>query len=142
MFAKVKDIRQARVDANLSRVLKGVDRQGNRYYQYYDPEGKETLRKIDPYIGWDGFTIDYDPYWDTWIRGHQKDPYTKEQLDEFYAKEDHRYKTAMDYEIKDAEMMKTFREEYRKKNENNKTKLDKGYSETFEPGNWKPGSKK
>ena len=142
MFAKLKSVKQARVDASLNRVLKGVDRQGNRYYQHYDENGNENKRKIDPYDGWDGFSIDYDQYWDPWLRGTQDNPFTQEELDKFYAAEDRRFKVGMDYEIKDADMMKTYREEYRKKNENNKTKLDKGYSESFEPGNWKPGSKK
>lgn len=87
-------------------------------------------------------TLEFDVYWDQWLRNIIEEPYTPDQLKAFYASETKRQKVAMAYEIRDANMMKGFREDYRKQNENNKTKLDKGYSETFEPGGWKSGTKK
>lgn len=128
-------------NAALNRKIVGTDRNGNRYYQYYNDRGEEDKREVEVFSASDT-NKEYDPYWDEWLRYKQKIPYTPEELANFYGAEDKRIETAFAYEKKDAEMMKQFRKEYKKKNESGASSVDKGFGQSYEPGMWKPGSKR
>lgn len=127
-------------DVGYNRKCVGKDRNGNKFFQYYTEDGKEDKREVQIMTG-EQFK-DYDPYWDEWLRYRQKKPFSEEELKEFWAEEDKRLENAFAYEKKDAEMMKSFRSNYRKENTTSQTSMEKGYNETYEPGYWKPGSKR
>lgn len=138
---KTKSFIEASRNSNLNRKMVGMDRNGNRYYQYYSDSGQEDKREVEVFSASDT-NKEYDPYWDEWLRYKQKVPYTQEELAKFYAAEDQRVETAFAYEKKDAEMMKHFRKEFKKQNESNATSIEKGFGQSYEPGMWKPGSKR
>lgn len=138
--SKVKAVADHLHDQGYNRKLVGTDRNGNKYYQYYAGDGREDKREVEIMSG--EKVRDYDPYWDEWLRYRQKKPFTEEELKKFYAEDDQRIEAAFKYEKQDAEMMKDYRAKYRKENTTSQTSMDKGYNDTYEPGFWKPGSKK
>ena len=137
-FFAIKNLLAAHEDAKLNRTLAGIDRYGNKYYQYYDNKGKECKRILEPNPH---ASETFDPIWSDWLRFHQKNPYTAAELKNFYDIETMSKKKAFEYEIKDAEMMKEYREEYKKSQENEKTTFQKGSGEKYNPGGWKPINK-
>lgn len=138
---KAKWLMESSRNAGLNRKMVGMDRNGNRYYQYYSDRGDEDKREVEVFSASDT-NKEYDPYWDEWLRYKQKVPYSPEELAKFYAAEDKRVETAFAYEKKDAEMMKQFRKEFKKQNESGATSIEKGFGQSYEPGMWKPGSKR
>ena len=84
----------------------GYDRQGNSYYQYFDEDGKESKREVESSSTHNAIDIQFDPYWDEWLRGKKKQAWTKEELQNLWAEEDKRVEVGFDYEKKDADMMK------------------------------------
>lgn len=86
--------------------------------------------------------VDFDPDWDEWLRGKRKQPYTDDEVREFWEGHDKRVEVALDYEQRDAEMMKEYRRKRREKAMKAKSSDQKGENEAFEPGAWQPGSKK
>lgn len=146
MFKKLvsaaRNIRDAHFDARMNRKLVGTDKFNNKYYQYYDNEGRETKRiceyknKISEQ--------DIDLNWDAWLRYHQKDPFTPEELNKLYENQLKWQENAHAYEKEDSDMMAQHRKEMSKKHleENPHTGKEQGQGEAFQPGEWKPGVKK
>eukprot|EP01017_Pseudomicrothorax_dubius_P045895 TRINITY_DN8015_c0_g1_i1.p1 TRINITY_DN8015_c0_g1~~TRINITY_DN8015_c0_g1_i1.p1 ORF type:complete len:132 (-),score=27.08 TRINITY_DN8015_c0_g1_i1:122-517(-) len=124
----------------MNRKLVGVDKFGNKYYQYYTDEGEELKRVCEYNVGISEDNI--DPNWDAWLRRMQKVPYTNEELEKLYDEQDNMREAAYDYEKRDAEMMREFRKAERQKKETEKTSTDQGYGKAYEPGFWKPDTKK
>ena len=134
----IRNLLASHEDAKLNRNLAGVDRYGNKYYQYYDGKGKICKRILEP----NPYASEtFDPLWTDWLRFRQKNPYTETELKNFYDIETMNKKKAFEYEIKDAEMMNEFRNQYKKSVENDKTTISKGTGENYNPGNWKPVKK-
>lgn len=96
-------------DSRYNRKLIGYDRQGNSYYQYYDDDGNELRREVKGSTMHNVLDIEFDAYWDEWLRGKKKEPWTQEELEALWAKEDKRFEVGFNYEKNDAEMMKNFR---------------------------------
>lgn len=138
--SKAKQMSEQMHNAGYNRKLVGKDRNGNKYYQYYAPDGKEDKREVEMMTG-EKFK-EYDPHWDEWLRYRQKKPFTEEELQKFYAEDDKRLENAFAYEKKDADMMRDFRAKYRKEQTTDQTFMEKGYNDSYEPGYWKPGSKR
>ncbi|KAM3146127.1 hypothetical protein pb186bvf_001784 [Paramecium bursaria] len=65
-----------------------------------------------------------DPLWEDWIRGVQKKPYSEEELNEIYQTEIQQQKIIHDYEKRDSEMMKKYREEQKQKSREKDYKAD------------------
>ena len=140
----VQKLQSAYKDTGLNRKLVGYDRSGNGYYQYYNSDGSEGKRQMEPNKKTEvDYRTEYDPYWDEWLRGKQKIPFTEKELKKLWDEEDKRVEVAYAYEKKDAEMMKDFREKgktnYFKSAESEK---EEGESEKFKPGAWKPSSRR
>lgn len=134
ILLSIKNLRASHDDAKLNRVHVGTDRFGNRYYQYYNSVGKETRRILEPNPH---ASETFDPIWSEWLRNRQKVPFNEEQLKGFYDIEIMNKKSAFEYEVKDANMMKEFRKEYKKAQENEKTTMEKSTGQVYTPGVWK-----
>lgn len=131
----LKSLRASHEDAKLNRKLAGTDRFGNQYYQYYDDRGRESRRIMEP----NPYASEpFDPLWTEWLRNRQKVPFTEKEMQSFYDVETMNKKNAYEYEIKDAKIMKEFRENYKKSQENEKNSMASGVSGDFNPGMWKP----
>ena len=45
---KIKDFKENSLNARHNRQLVGNDRSGNKYYQYYESDGAESRRFVEP----------------------------------------------------------------------------------------------
>ncbi|KAL4452887.1 hypothetical protein ABPG74_002452 [Tetrahymena malaccensis] len=110
IFNKFKQIRQAHNDAKFNRKLVGTDRNGNKYYQYFDEQGYESKRECEYLNVFDqnhGNRI--DPAWEDWLRKKRLDPFTQEEMEKIYRYTDNLRKKGVSADKYEQDMMKTFR---------------------------------
>jgi NADH dehydrogenase [ubiquinone] 1 alpha subcomplex assembly factor 2 len=82
LYGRYRALRDDLENQKQNRELVGVDRDGNKYYQYYSYFGLPTRREIDfkekKVIAMQDLAF-YD-----WLNGHQTSPPTQEQLAKLY----------------------------------------------------------
>mmetsp|Transcript_55410 Transcript_55410/g.63316 ORF Transcript_55410/g.63316 Transcript_55410/m.63316 type:complete len:142 (-) Transcript_55410:107-532(-) len=132
-----KKMVQDHKDFQMGRELVGVDRLGNKFYQFYSQQGLPTRRRVD-YSPNCSDPSKVDPLWDPWLRGLTELPPTAEELQDMYADMDDLKLKGMEYDLKEEAKMKEFRKVMKKRKETQKTTTDKGYNEEYTPGAWKP----
>ena len=108
-FQNIIRARNSLLDSSYNRKLVGYDRQGNSYYQYYNEEGKESKREVESSTMHNVLDVEFDPHWDEWLRGKKKEAWTKSELENLWNSEDSRVEVGLNYEKKDADMMRDFR---------------------------------
>lgn len=148
---KLRNLRQDYIDQGMNRKLVkkiikaskvGYDRNGNKYYQYYSDNGEELKREVEAFSNMNAMIVEFDQNWDEWLRGKKKEPYSEDELRKLWDEEDKRISVAMNYEKRDASMMKDYRKEKKEGLDYGKGSDQKGENESFEPGAWNPGSRK
>ena len=127
-LSKFQQLRQAHNDAKLNRQLVGEDRNGNKYFAYFDSEGYETKRECEYVVM---FTNQHqqiiDPAWEEWLRRKRLNPYTAEEMAKIYKYTDNLRKQGLQSDDNEREMMRNYRktDQY--------TKSDK---KDFDPKSW------
>ena len=128
----IRRIRNSWRDLDLNRKFAGKDAYDNKYYQYYDDHNLPLRREVEY-----SKTIQEaksDPVWFHWLQGKDKDAPTPEEVEKSFKGYLDRQETGKQWEAKDEEMMKAYRETI-KKAAPSRIKKD------FTPESWAPNQK-
>ena len=122
-------------DNLLGRERIGVDRHGNKYYQYFSYHGLPTKR-IVLYKFFDTNCIHQDPHFVGWLRRNEILPPTPEELERLYLEHDAFVQRGIEWDEEQRAIIEQFNDK--------KKELDEKYDRPEslpEPRSWIPGTK-
>lgn len=128
----IKRIRDNWRDMDLNRKCVGKDAYDNKYYQYYDDQNLPLKREVEYAKGI--HHAKFDPVWFNWLQGKDKDPPTGEEVDNSYRGYLDRQEIGKQWDARDEEMMKTYRETLKKA-------APPRHKKDFTPESWAPSHK-
>lgn len=118
-------------NSSSGRDFVGGDMYGNEYFQVHDGDGYPIKREVVYKEGIHNSIM--DPVWADWLKGSEKLPPKKEEIDDSFKGYLNRKTIGEEFDKRDEEMMVKFREAMKK--------VAKPKQKDFEPTAWKPENK-
>lgn len=130
-FGFFKNLKEKIFGSDKNREFVGKDMYGNKYFQLYDPDNFPYKREIEYIEGLHNPKM--DPVWAAWLNGREMQRPSDKEVEESYGNYLKRKSIGEEFDKKDEEYMRNFRETMKK--------ITKPKQKTYQATSWNPQEK-